>query len=191
MKIATILGSARNDGNNAKALAIFHDELKTMEDVELVDIRPGDMDLRIPNTGVSADKTALMEMLTSADGVLITTPEYHGSYSSLIKMTIENVGYPSGLKKKPVVLMGVAGGELGTIKSIEHLSSVLRHVGSLVLPRYVSIANGDDAFDAAGNLLDAKIEARIRGLANELVQFVANHVRQEITMEQTSRDKDM
>jgi len=40
----------------------------------------------------------------------LATPEYDGSLSSVMKLVIENLGFPSVLAGKPVALMGVGGG---------------------------------------------------------------------------------
>ena len=42
--------------------------------------------------------------------------EYHGSFSSVMKLVIENLGFPSTLSGKPVTLLGIAG---GTIRAVE------------------------------------------------------------------------
>jgi FMN reductase len=190
MKIATIHGSARENGNNAKALAIFHDELSQAENVELIAIRPSQLKLAPPDMGTSTDKLLLQELVKSADGVLVNTPEFHGSFSSLIKMTIENMGYPSALSEKPVVMLGVAGGELGAIKSLEHLSSILRHTGALVLPKFVSVAQGDSVFDGSNPAILERIEGRIRGLAQELVAYVSKQMTQSMPFEMVVRGDD-
>ena len=103
-------------------------------------------------------------------GVILSTPEYHGSYSSVIKRVIENLGFPSALHKKPVALLGVAAGRIGAIKSLEHLQGICVHVGALVLPGSVSVAGRRDVFDEEGratNLTDYIHEYVIPGLCME------------------------
>ena len=41
-----------------------------------------------------------------ATGLVFATPEYHGTYSSVTKLIIENLGFPSVLATKPVALLG-------------------------------------------------------------------------------------
>ena len=73
--------------------------------------------------------------------VILATPEYHGSFAAMMKLVIENLGFPSTLAGKPVALLGVAAGRIGAIKSLEQLRSVCSHVGAIVLPGPVSVAN--------------------------------------------------
>lgn len=89
-------------------------------------------------------------MVSQATGVVLVTPEYHGSFSSVMKLVIENLGFPSALVGKPVALLGVAAGTIGAIKSLEHLRGVVSHVGGIALPLPISIANVQKVFDREG-----------------------------------------
>lgn len=108
---------------------------------------------------------SLQQSVSTAAGVILATPEYHGSYSSVIKLVIEHLGFPSVLKGKPVALLGVAAGGIGAIKALEHLRSVCSHVGAIVLPGPVSVASVHKVFDQEGNCLNPAIEKRLRGVA--------------------------
>ena len=79
--------------------------------------------------------------------MVFSTPEYHGTHSSAAKLIIENLGFPSVLAGKPVALVGVAAGQIGAIKALEHLRSVLSHVGAIVLPGPVSVPGVQNVFD--------------------------------------------
>ena len=188
LKIVTICGSARRYNQTAFALAIAQDELNKIEDVDLITIEPDKMRLFIPGmeSGPS-DKDQLQDLVSSADGVLLATPEYHGSYSSLIKIVIENLGFPSAMRGKPVSLLGIAGGRIGAIKSLEHLRSVCAHIGALVLPGPISIAEAGKLFDEDGNCLDPKIETSIRQLAHRLVLYLRETRCPDVSMESLAR----
>jgi len=80
----------------------------------------------------------------------------------VIKLVIESLGFPSALAGKPNALLGVAAGQIGAVKSLEALRSVCSHVGAIVLPGPVSVANVRAVFDDDGSIRDEKIEARIR-----------------------------
>jgi NAD(P)H-dependent FMN reductase len=188
MNVVTIDGSARRGSYTGKALALAQYELRQLKGVTLVAADVANLKLAIPGSTMDAsDKGRLQELVAAADGILLATPEYHGSFSSLMKMTIENLGYPSALKGKPVALLGVAAGRIGAVKSLEHLQSVCIHVGALVLPSYVSIAMVRTRFDEDGNCLDGGTESRIRRLASELVRYIYEVRRTEISFEEWAR----
>ncbi len=128
--------------------------------------------------------------VTEATGVLLATPEYHGSYSSVIKLLIENLGFPSALAGKPVALLGVAAGQIGAVKALEHLRGVCSHVGALVLPGSVSVAGVQKLFDEEGRCLDEGVERRVRGVATSLVDYIEGHVCPKLALEEMARGGD-
>lgn len=192
IKIVTILGTKRPGNYTAKALALVQDEIRKNQAIELVQIDPNVVNLTFPGEKTdSTDKDYLKETVSSATGLILATPEYHGSFSSIMKLTIENLGFPSALSTKPVALLGVAAGQIGAIKSLEQLRSVCSHVGAIVLPGPVSIANVQSVFDHQGNCLDAKIEKRIRGLTTNLIDYIHNNICPRFTLEEMVRGNSL
>jgi FMN reductase len=188
--IITILGTRRPGNYTAKALALVQEELKNMTDIEHRAIDPASLQLSFPGEGSSdTDAEFLRETVSSASGIVMATPEYHGSFSSVLKLIIENLGFPSVLAGKPVALLGVAGGEIGAVKSLEQLRSVCSHVGAIVLPGAVSVSKVRSVFDAEGNCLDGRIEKRIRGVAKNLVDYLHTHVCPRHAMEEMVREE--
>jgi FMN reductase len=188
--ITTILGSLRPDNMTGKALALVQDELRRLGR-EVVAVDPADLKLSPPGGPVDADSVKrLQEAVSGATGVVISTPEYHGSYSSTVKLIIDNLGFPSALSGKPVALLGVAAGTIGAIKALEHLRSVCSHVGAVVLPAPVSVAGVHRLFDQQGRCLDAKVESRIRGLARSLIDYIERHICPRLTLEAMVRGEE-
>ena len=113
-------GSVRPGNQTAKALAYVADEIGLRDDVTVEVIDPAQLSMPLPGTArdglARSTMEALQEKVTAATGVVLATPEYHGSYSSVIKLFIEQLGYPSVLSGKPVALLGVAAGAIGAIQ---------------------------------------------------------------------------
>jgi FMN reductase len=188
MKIVAVSGSVRPGNFTSKALALVADELTKQKDVELELFDPREMKLALP--GLETDDPvvkSLQSAMREAMGIVLATPEYHGSYSSVIKMVIENLGYPSGISGKPIALLGVAAGRIGAIKALEHLRSVCSHVGGLVLPGVVSVASVSQVFDEEGRCLDEEAERRIRGLATHLIDYIQTSVCPKMCLEEMAR----
>ena len=122
-------------------------------------------------------------LLPATTAVILATPEYHGSFSSVMKLMIENLGFPSVLAGKPVALLGVAGGSIGAIKSLEQLRGVCSHVGALVLPGPVSVAHVRSVFNEIGECNDSDVEGRLRGLAENLLAYIHQNVCPRMTLE--------
>jgi FMN reductase len=188
IRIVLISGSVRPGNFTGKALALVTAEIRKHSDIAAEQIDPAGMNLPLPGMGGgSADSARLRESVSGATGVILATPEYHGSFSSVIKLVIENLGFPSALAGKPVALLGVAAGQIGAIKALEGLSSVCTHVGAIVLPGPVSVANVNRMFDAQGNCLDAAVEKRVRSLAVNLIDYIRGSICPRIAMEAMAR----
>ena len=192
IKIVAVCGSVQPNNFTGKALAIAADEFRKFDDVTLEVFNPSELELPLPGQHVAAKSTDALEWLQksvqASTGLLLSTPEYHGSYSSVIKLVIDNLGYPSGLAGKPVALLGVASGAIGAVKALEHLRSVCSHVGAIVLPGPVSVAMVNNAFDDDGACRDPKVEQRIRRGAASLVEYIYSHICPKIALEELARN---
>lgn len=188
IEIVTMGGSVRPDNYTDKALALVVDELKQQPGVVVHEIDLGRIDFPFPGKPLTDPKVKeFQKIVREADGVIIATPEYHGTFSSLIKLAIENLGYPNGLKGKPVALLGVAAGRIGAIKSLEHLRSVGAHVGAIVLPSIISLDRIKERLDIDGTPLDKDTEEKLRGLAHELLDYLADAVCPKFVLEELMR----
>jgi FMN reductase len=188
IEIVTILGTTRPGNFTAKALALLVDELRQQTRVNVTEINPRGMHLLFPGEpGESKDSQLLQSAVQQATGVVLATPEYHGSFAAMMKLLIENLGFPSILAGKPVALLGVAAGQIGAIKSLEQLRSVCSHVGAIVLPGPVSIAEVQGLFDESGRCLEERIEKRIRGLATNLLDYIHDNICPRVALEQMVR----
>lgn len=191
--IAMIHGSVRPHNFTGRALALVADEAAKHDDVHVDLFDPAQLNLPLPGVTPTTDQAAQISQLrgvfSRATGVVLATPEYHGSYSSVIKLVIDNLDFPSVLAGKPVGLLGVAAGQIGAIKALEHLRSVCSHIGSVVLPGPVSVAGVQSVFDDEGRCLDAKVESRIRRCATNLIDYIHHHVCPKAALEAMARAK--
>ena len=189
VRIVAVLGTARPGNFTSRALALVVDEIGKHRHIALDVFDPASSTLPLPGADSdSAETKALKESVSRATGLVFSTPEYHGSYSSVTKLVIENLGFPSVLAGKPVALMGVAAGQIGAIKALEHLRSVLSHVGAIVLPGPVSVAGVREVFDDDGRCLDEAVEERIRGVATNLIDYIQANICPRIALEQMVRE---
>lgn len=186
IRLVAIGGSVRPGNYTARALALAVDEAGKRPNVTVELFDPARLELAEPGSG-TPDGARLQAAARQATGVLLATPEYHGSFSSVMKRVIENLGFPSVLAGKPVALLGVAAGRIGAVKSLEHLRSVCSHVGALVLPGPVSVAGVQQLFDDDGHCLDAAVEKQIRGVATRLITYIEESVCPQAALEEMAR----
>ncbi len=176
INLVAILGSARPGNYTSKAFALVQEEIERHPGVSLEIIDPATLDIAWPGLGTTEDAKAIQAKVAAADGVILATPEYHGSFSSVMKLLIDNLGFPSSLKGKPISLLGVAGGRIGAIKALEHLRSVASHVGGLVLAGPISIASVRSVFDENGKVRDEKAVAMIPRVATVLIEYIDSRI---------------
>lgn len=186
--VAVIIGSVRPDNYTEKAVRVVADELERQDIVvDLID--PARIDLPLPGVAVTTDDPErLRAIIKEATAVVIATPEYHGSFSSVTKLVIENLGFPSVLAGKPVALVGVAAGAIGAIKSLEALRGVCSHVGAIVLPGPVSVARVREVFDENGAIVDEQVEKQLRGVVTGLLNYVDQNICPRLTLEAMVRE---
>lgn len=183
MKVVIINGSLRPGNYTSMASALVAEELRKHADIAVHVIDPGEYELVFPGEAPSEGVARLRAEVRDADAVVLATPEYNGGLSSVMKAVIENLEHPSALAGKPVVLLGVAAGAIGAIKSLEMLRSIAAHVGAIVLLQAVSVAGVQGKFSADGRVMDAATETSVRSLGQTLSRYLHETVkpRQELT----------
>lgn len=189
IRIAAVVGTVRPGNYTSKALKLVVAEIAGRGvAVDLID--PAELTLPYPgHPDTTGDAARMGDTLRRATGVVLSTPEYHGGFSSVIKLVIENMGFPSGLAGKPVALLGVAAGQIGAIKSLESLQGICSHVGAIVLPGSVSVAGVQKVFDEDGNCTDPRIEKRLRGLGGNLLDYIRDSICPRFALEAMVREE--
>lgn len=109
-------------------------------------------------------------LANDCDGMILATPEYHGSYSGVIKNALDLVGFDQ-MEGKVVGLISVLGGGANQ-SALSHLRIVCRAVHSWVIPHQAAIGQAYAAFDADGRLKDEKLRARVERVGSDVAKFV-------------------
>ncbi|HEY6344383.1 MAG TPA: NADPH-dependent FMN reductase [Bryobacteraceae bacterium] len=117
---------------------------------------------------------SLGERLANADGVIIGTPEYHGSVSGALKNALDLTGFAEW-EGKMIGLVGVSGGSMGAHNALNTLRDIGRSLHAWVIPQQVSIPEAHKQFDAAGNLRDARLGQRLREVGGQVARFAYLH----------------
>lgn len=188
--ILIITGSVREGNYTLKAAKVIEDELKKSKiQFELIEAK--DLNLSLPGIkNPNSSASSLQEKVKDATGIILVSPEYHGGVSSVMKLIIDNLGFPSQLAAKPIKLVGVAAGLIGAIKSLEQLRLICSHVGALVMPKVTSIANVQKVFDKDGNCQDPKSEEQIRESVKILMDYIDGHIRPRLALEELIRKEE-
>jgi len=120
----------------------------------------------------------LKEIFHAHPAWIVCSPEYNGSYTGLLKNTIDWVSSPikgdpewsSGTKPfagKVVGLLSASPGALGGLRSLSHLSPLLLNLQCWLTPRQFTLAKAGEAFDAEGRLVNATALAAVQGVVEQ------------------------
>ena len=120
------------------------------------------------------DVFRLRREVAAAHGVILGTPEYHGGCSGVIKNALDLMGFEQ-FEGKMVGLVGVAGGQQGAVNACNNLRSICRNLHAWVVPQQGSVPHAWKAFDDDGNLKDAKLEDRVKGVGRQVARFAFLH----------------
>lgn len=108
--------------------------------------------------------------VASADALLIGSPEYHGSFTGVLKNALDLCG-PEDLRGKLIGLVATARGDAGAMNTLNHLRQVSRWVGAWVLPAQVSVPRAAEGFDAQGQAQRAGLGEELAQIGTELVRY--------------------
>jgi len=162
-------GSLRDESRPRLALEHALDAAaETGASTELLDLREYDLPLFDADHRSAGDADELAAAIRAADAVLLATPMYHGSYSSVLKTALDYCGFDE-FENVTVGLLGVAGGSF-PISALEHLRSVCRSLDAWVIPHQAAIPHSSGAFED-GEFVDEGFERRVRTLGRQAVQY--------------------
>ncbi|MFB6081292.1 MAG: NADPH-dependent FMN reductase [Halanaeroarchaeum sp.] len=167
--VVAICGSLRDESTTR--LALSH-ALAAADDAgastELIDLRQYDLPVFDADDRDVGDAARLKAAVGSADGVILGSPMYHGSYSGVLKNALDYLGSDE-FEGATVGLLGVAGGSFPRTV-LDHLRTVSRSVGAWTLPHQVAIPNASSQFED-GRIVDEALAERVATLGTEVVDY--------------------
>jgi len=116
----------------------------------------------------------LREDVKSAQGLILGTPEYHASFSGVLKYALDLMGFEE-FEGKMIGLIGIAGGRMGAANSLAGLRAVGRSLHAWVVPEQVSVSEAWNKFDQSGNLKDNELEESLKKVGRQVARFASLH----------------
>jgi len=168
MKLLIFAGSTRAQSYN-RQLANVAADMARQAGAEVTLLELSSLDIPLYNADLEArgtppDVIRLKEILFEHPGWIICSPEYNGSYTALLKNTLDWASSPvkgdpqwsQGSKAfagKVVGLLAASPGALGGLRSLQHLTPLLLNLQCWVAPQQFALGQAASAFDAGGQLL--------------------------------------
>ncbi len=167
MNILIFAGSTRQQSFNRQlataATRIAREAGATVTLLELASLDIPLYNADLEAQGTPPDVIRLKELMHAHPAWIICSPEYNGSYTALLKNTIDWASSPvkgdpnwaqgtKAFEGKVVGLISASPGALGGLRSLSHLTPLLLLLQSWVTPRQYAVAHAAQAFDADGQL---------------------------------------
>lgn len=167
--VVAVAGSLRDGSHTRTSLQVALEGAEsTGATTELLDPRQFDLPMYDPDVESQGDGDAVRQRLRDADGILLGTPMYHGSYSNVLKNVLDYSGFDE-FEHTTVGLLAVSGGSF-PITALDHLRSVCRALDAWVLPHEAAVPRASSAVED-GELTDEKIAERVRVLGARVVHY--------------------
>jgi NAD(P)H-dependent FMN reductase len=120
------------------------------------------------------DVFTLRKEVSQAGGIILGTPEYHGSFSGVLKNALDLMGF-NEVEGKMIGLVGVSAGALGTVDALNSLRTIGRALHAWVVPEQASIPEAWKVFDESGTLKDRALEKRVKEVGRQVARFAYLH----------------
>ncbi|HWV69451.1 MAG TPA: NADPH-dependent FMN reductase [Chitinophaga sp.] len=137
MKIAILIGSIRQGRQSQKIAHYLQKKLTDRGlDTDLVDLAQTQLPMLEERVGIHPQLPQVVKDLSirlhAADALIFVTPEYHGSFSGVLKNALDY--FSSEFSRKAIGIVTVSAGKLGGINAATQLQQVILSVGAYALP---------------------------------------------------------
>jgi NAD(P)H-dependent FMN reductase len=174
MKTIILTGSVRKGRQSHKAAHYIAGMLKGRNvETDLIDLTQ--TPLPILGTQEAETSEAINNIarvgarITEADALIFVTPEYHGSFSGVLKNALEH--YWEEFQKKPVAVVAASSGRMGGINASTQLQHVILSLGAFPMPYKLLISEIHNAFDESGKPKNERIIKSTAKFLDELLWF--------------------
>ena len=180
MKILFFAGSLRKQSLNKKFVNVAFEIAKAKGgcEPELIDLLDYEMPVYnqdIQDAGFPQTASRFIEKVMSAQAIVISSPEYNGSISSVLKNTVDwsSRGPKNPWAGKQVLLLGASPGALGATRGLWHGRQPFTVLSAHVYPDMMGLPKANEAFDEQGRLKDKASHERLAKLVESFIEYAA------------------
>ncbi|MDB5912626.1 MAG: NAD(P)H-dependent oxidoreductase [Ramlibacter sp.] len=177
--ILGIGGAARTNSSSEKALRISLEAAEACGvDVAMVTGASLDLPMYAPHLAVKCEAQAqhLVDLFRRCDGVIISSPSYHGSVSGLIKNALD---YTEELAKDarvyldgcPVGVIGCCAGWQGANQVVSALRGIAHALRGWPTPMAAALNTSQPVFDEHGLCIDRAALFQLQMVGRQVAEF--------------------
>ncbi len=172
-EIPVLVGSVRRGRNSIRVARFASDRLARAGVraplLDLADLNLPIMEERLhmrddPPPGLAE----FADSIRAADGVVVVSPEYHGSMPGVLKNALDYIR--GEWQRKPVGIITVSSGSFGGVLVHNHLQLLLLRVGALPVAG-MPVSNVTASFSGEGEPLEERYEKNFGRFAGTLLWY--------------------
>ena len=109
--------------------------------------------------------------ILNASGLVIVVPEYNGSMSGALKLFIDLLPYPESFEGRPICYIGIASGQFGGLRPVEHLQQVFGYRNAYNFPKRVFVPAVHNVASHENGITDIDLKSRLSSQAEQFIKF--------------------
>lgn len=184
MKLLVFAGSTRQHSFNRR-LATVAAGIGRAAGAQVTQLELADFDIPLYNADLEArgtppDVLRIKQIFLDHPAWVVCSPEYNGSYTALLKNTIDWASSPvrsdpawsdgfRSFRGKVVGMLSASNGALGGLRAQSHLAPLLLNAQCWLAPKAFALARAADAFDAQGALVEAAHQASVSAVVEQVL----------------------
>jgi len=175
--VVGISGSLRSGSYTRRAVeSALRGATESGAQTQLIDLSEYQLVFRAgkDETAYPDDVFRLRREVKQAEGVILGTPEYHGSFSGVLKNALDLMGFDE-FEGKMIGLVGVSGGRMGAFDAMNGLRNIGRALHSWVIPEQASVPEAWKVFTDDGKISDPQLEERLKEVGRQVTRFARLH----------------
>lgn len=193
LKVVGLGGSMGGVSSSLAALKIaLEGAAEAGAETRLLDVRALDLPMYAPDMSDAPESVAEMcEAVYEADGLLWSSPLYHGTISGSFKNVLDwlellRAREPAYLTDKVVGLISTAGGTQG-LQAVNTMEFVVRALRGWAVPLVIPIPQAWRVFDSEGKMQDETVSEQLRALGREVTRAARSFASHAITTPDATR----
>jgi NAD(P)H-dependent FMN reductase len=131
-------------------------------------------------SGVPDSAKKLKKIMVDHDALFIASPEYNGSFSGVLKNTIDWLSRPheeneislSAFNEKIAAISSASPGGLGGLRGLTPLRLLLSNINVTVISSQYALSKAYESFDDDGNLKDPSQKKSLENIVKSLVKLM-------------------
>ncbi|HKP32675.1 MAG TPA: NAD(P)H-dependent oxidoreductase [Chitinophagaceae bacterium] len=153
LKVAILLGSVRIGRQSHKIAYYIEEQLQqTGFDTVMIDLAEHPLPMMAENEEENevavSDVSFVGNALKESDGIILVTPEYHGSFTGVLKNALDF--FWREFARKPMGVITTGSGKMGGINASTQLQHVILSLGAYAVPTKLLVSEIQHAFDEKG-----------------------------------------